>query len=188
MPLDWSPLWLSLRYAGWATLFATMVGWPLGWLLARRRFAGRDLLDAFASLPLVMPPAVLSYYLLAALGRWRLVFHWRAAVALSAIYTLPLLLRLSRAAFEAVDAGFENAARGLGAGEWRILWRITLPLAWRGLLGAVLAGGARAFVDFGITGIVAEEGGSAWLLLPVGVAALGALYAGNRLRREWVEA
>jgi molybdate transport system permease protein len=147
--------------------------------LGRRRFAGRDLLEACANLPLLMPPAVLAYYLLAALGRWHLVFHWRAAVAVSAVYILPLLLRWPG------DGGFENAARSLGAGEWRVLWRITLPLAWRGLLGAVLAGFARAAADFGITVMVAGQGASGWLLLPIGVAALAALYGGKRLRREW---
>ena len=80
MPLDWSPLWLSLRYAGWATLLASLVALPLAWILARRRFPGSAFLDAAATLPLVLPPAVLVYYLLAALGRWPLHFSWHAAV------------------------------------------------------------------------------------------------------------
>ena len=80
MPLDWSPLWLSLRYAGLATLLATLLALPLAWLLAHRRFPGCELLDAAANLPLVFPPAVLAYYLLAALGRWPLKFNWHAAV------------------------------------------------------------------------------------------------------------
>jgi molybdate transport system permease protein len=171
-----------LRYAGWATLFSLIVAWPLAWLLARREYPGRDLLEACANLPLLMPPTVLAYYLLAALGRWHLVFHWRAAVAVSAVYTLPLLLRWPD------DGRFENAARALGAGEWRILWRITLPLAWRGLLGAVVAGFARAAADFGLTVMVAGQGSSGWLLLPIGGMALAALYGGKRLRREWVAA
>ena len=145
-------------------------------------------MDALANLPLLMPPAVLAYYLLASLGRWGIVFHWRAAVILSAIYTLPLLLRISRDGLEAVDGGFENAARSLGAGEWRVLCRITLPLAWRSLLGALIAGYARAFADFGATAIVANKTASAWLLLPIAVAALAALYGGMRLRREWMAA
>src|ERR1019366_487653 len=157
MPLDWSPLWLSLRYAGLATLFAILVALPLAWLLARRPFPGCELLDAAATLPLVLPPAVLVYYLLAALGRWPLHFSWHAAVALSAIYTLPLLLRMTRAGLAAVDHRFENAARGLGAGEWRPFSRVTLPLAWRALLGAVLAGFVRAFADFGATAVVAND-------------------------------
>ena len=99
MLLDWSPLWLSLRYAGWATLLAMLVALPLAWLLARRRFPGSELLDAVATLPLLLPPAVLVYYLLVALGRWPLHFSWHTAVGLSAIYTLPLMLRMIRARF-----------------------------------------------------------------------------------------
>ncbi len=191
MPLDWSPLWLSLRYSGWATLLAVLPAVPLAWLLARRTFPGARLLDAAASLPLLAPPAVLAYYLLAALGRWRLVFHWRAAVWLSAVYTLPLLLRMSRAGLEAVDPAFENAARGLGAGEWRVFFRIALPLAWRALLAAVLAGFARAFFDFGATALLAagvRDAAAAGFLALIAAAALAALYAGNRLRRPRVPA
>jgi len=186
MPLDWSPLWLGLRYAGLATLLAMLAAGPLAWLLARCRFPGSDLLDAAANLPLVLPPAVLAYYLLATLGRWTMHFSWHAAVAVSALYTLPLLFHMSRAGLAAVDHSFENAARGLGAGEWHTFWRITLPLAWRALVAAVLAGFARAFVDFGATAIVAGNSGTAWLLSPIAALALAALYFGNRLRRGQV--
>jgi molybdate transport system permease protein len=185
MPLDWSPLWLSLRLAGLATLLSILAGLPLAWLLAHRRFPGCDLLDAAANLPLILPPAVLVYYLLAALGRWPLRFSWHAAVAVSAIYTLPLLLRMTRAGLAAVDHSFENAARVLGAGEWRTFWRVTLPLAWRAILAAVLAGFARAFADFGATAIFAGNAGTAWLL-PLAAIALAALYIGNRVRRGQV--
>lgn len=185
MPLDWSPLWLSLRYAGSATLLASLVAVPLAWLLAHRRFPGCELLDAAANLPLIAPPAVLVYYLLAALGRWPLVFHWRVAVVLSAVYTLPLLLRISRAGLEELDGNFEKAARSLQAGEWRIFWRITVPLTWRVLLGAALAGFARAFVDFGATFLVARAAGPAavWIAALVAAVALAAFYGGNRLGR-----
>jgi len=186
MPLDWSPLWLGLRYAGLATLLAMLVALPLAWLLARHRFPGSELLDAAANLPMVLPPAVLVYYLLAASGRWPLRFNWHAAVAVSAVYTLPVLLRMARAGLAAVDHSLENAARGLGAGEWRTFWRITLPLAWRALLAALLAGFVRAFADFGATAIVAGSAGTAWLLLPIAAAALAVLYIENRLRRRQV--
>jgi len=185
MPLDWSPLWLSLRYAGLATLLATLLALPLAWLLAHRRFPGCELLDAAANLPLVFPPAVLAYYLLAALGRWPLKFNWHAAVGVSAIYTLPLLVRMTRAGLQAMDHGIENAARSLGAGEWRIFWRVTLPLAWRAPFGAVLAGFARALADFGATVIVASGAATGWLL-PLAAVALAALYIGNRVRRAQV--
>jgi molybdate transport system permease protein len=188
MPEDWSPLWLSLRYAGMSTLFSMLAALPLARLLAHRRFLGCELLDAAASLPLVLPPAVLVYYLLAALGRWPLRFNWHAAVVLSAIYTLPLLLKMSRAGLEAVDHSFENAARGLGAGEWRTFRLVTMPLAWRALFAALLAGFARAFADFGITAIVASYSATGWLLLFVAAVALAALYIGNRMRRGQVSA
>jgi molybdate transport system permease protein len=138
-----------------------------------------------ANLPLLAPPAVLVYYLVAGLGRWPLHFSWPAAVGVSAIYTLPLLLRMMRAALAAVDHSVENAARGLGAGEWRTFRLIALPLAWRALGGAVLAGFARAFVDFGATAVVAGSGGLAWFL-PIAAVGLASLYIGNRLRRGQV--
>ncbi|MGO4880046.1 MAG: molybdate ABC transporter permease subunit [Bryobacteraceae bacterium] len=156
MPLDWSPLWLSLRYAGLATAFAALVALPLAWLLTHRHFPAREMLAAFADLPLLLPPAVLVYYLLSELRRWPLRFSWRAAIVVSAIYTLPVLLRMMRAGLEAPGPGFENAARSLGAGEWRVFLRVTLPLAWRALLTAILVGFVRAFVDFGATLIVAR--------------------------------
>ena len=187
MPFDWSPLWLSLRYAGLATLFASLLGVPLACALAHRRFPGSTLLDSLADLPLVLPPAVLVYYLLAALGRWPLAFDWNAAVVLSTIYTLPLVLRIARAGLEAVDQGFENAARSLGASGWRIFWRITTPLAWRALLAAILAGFARALADFGLTAILAlgtnDALGSASLLALIAAASLAALYLGNHVQR-----
>jgi molybdate transport system permease protein len=187
MTFDWSPLWLSLRYAGVATLFSILLGVPLAWWLAHGSFAGRDLLDAIANLPLILPPAVLAYYLLAAIGRWPLVFNWHVAVGLSTVYTLPVMMRMSRAAFAAADPSFADAARGLGAGEWRIFWRVTVPLAGRALTAAVLASFARAYADFGITAIVARHSGNAndtgALLLLVGAVAFAALYAGNRMRR-----
>jgi len=186
MPLDWSPLWFSLRYAGAATLVAMLLALPLAWLLEGRRFPGCDLLDAAASFPLVFPPAVLAYYLLAVLGRWTLQFSWHAAMALSAIYTLPLLVRMNRAGLQAMDHSLENAARSLGAGEWRTFWRVTMPLTWRALAAAILAGFVRAFADFGATVIVASPAGSGWLLLPIAAVALAALYIGNRMRRAQV--
>jgi molybdate transport system permease protein len=159
----------------------------LAWLLARGPFPGCELLDAAASLPLVLPPAVLVYYLIAAQGRWPVVFNWHAAVALSTACTLPLVLWISRPGFEAVDRSFENAARGLGASDWRVLWRITIPLVWRALLAAALAGFARSLADFGLTIMVAAGVAGvttlALLALAIAIIGLGALYLGNRMRR-----
>ena len=173
---------LSLRYAAAATLLASLIALPLARLLARRRFPGSDLLDAAAGLPSIFPPAVLAYSLTAAR------FSWNAALVLSVIWTALLLVRIFRADLEAVDHSFENAARSLGAGEWRLFWRVSVPLGWRALTTAVLAGFARAFADFGAAMVVKDPAGTGWLIAPVAAAALAALYFGNRMRRARVPA
>ena len=182
MPLDWSPFWLSLRYAALATLLAALVALPLAWLLVHRPFPGRALIDAAATLPLILPPAVLVYYFVSALGRWKLRFSWDAAVAVSAVYTMPVLLLAIRGGLDGVERDFLNTARGLGAGEWRTFWRVTLPLALPALLPAVLAAFARAFADFMATAVVARNVG-AWWMLPAAVLALAAVFFANRANR-----
>jgi molybdate transport system permease protein len=164
MDIDWFPLWLSLRVAALSTLVALLLGLWLAWLLARRDFRGRDVVDAAVTLPLVLPPTVLGYYLLVLLGRasplgkfyeWifgqPLVFTWQAAVLAALIHSAPLLIKSARAALEAVDSSYERAARTLGAGEWRIFWRVSLPLAWNSILAATALAFARSLGDFGIT-------------------------------------
>jgi molybdate transport system permease protein len=166
--IDWFPLSLSLRVALVATAIVVVVGVALGWLLARRRFFGRELLDAFVTLPLVLPPTVLGYYLLVALGRSSfigrliesvtgepLVFTWRGAVIAAASGALPLVVKTTRAAIAAVDSDLEDAARTLGQSEWRVFWRVTLPLAARGILAAAMLAFARSLGDFGATLMVA---------------------------------
>src|SRR5690606_24168221 len=119
----------------------------VGYLLARRRFPGADLLDAILTLPMVMPPTVLGYYLLVLLGRngplgeWlsatfgiNLIFTWQGAVIAAAIVAFPLTFKAARAAFESVDPQYEQAARVLRLNEVAIFFRVTLPLAWRGIL------------------------------------------------------
>jgi molybdate transport system permease protein len=164
----WTPLLLSLKVAGCAIAIDLALGLALGYLLARRRFPGRDLLDAVLTLPLVLPPTVLGYYLLVVigtqgpLGAWllatfdiRLIFTWQAAVLAAAIVSLPLVLKSARAAFEAIDPDFEQAARTLGLSEAAIFLRIALPLAGRGILAGTLLAFARAMGEFGATLMVA---------------------------------
>jgi len=166
--IDWFPLWLSLRVATLATVISTVVGLALAYLLARGRFAGRDLLESLVTLPIALPPTVLGYYLLVLLGResalgawWEslfgapLVFTWKAAVVAACFHSVPLLVRAARAAFESVDTTLENAARSLGAGEWKVFWRVTLPLAKRSVIAATLFAFARALGDFGVTIMIA---------------------------------
>ncbi len=163
----WIPLLLSLKVAGWATLLATLAGTAAAYGLSRWRWPGRDLLDALLTLPLVLPPTVLGYYLLVLLGRrgvigevlakWNieLVFTWQGAVIAASIVAFPLVFKSARAAFENVDIQLENAARVLGVGEVGIFFRVTLPLAARSILAGVLLAFARALGEFGATLMIA---------------------------------
>jgi molybdate transport system permease protein len=162
------PLVLTLKVAGFATLLALLLGGLAGYLLARFSFWGRDLLDAICTLPLVMPPTVLGYYLIVVIGRrgwigewlWQtfgitLMFTWQGAVFAAAVVAFPLVFKSARAAFEGVDRQLENAARTLGASELRVLFRVTVPLAWRGILAGAMLAFARAMGEFGATLMVA---------------------------------
>jgi molybdate transport system permease protein len=171
MPLgtiDWFPIKLSLLVATAATLIALIAGGGIAWLLARRKFFGRDLIDALVSLPLVLPPTVLGYYLLVLLGTRsalgaflynrfgiRLTFTVFAAVLAAAIHSLPLVTKSLRAAFESVDPVLEEAARTLGLNPLRAFIRVTLPVARRGVLAATALAFARALGDFGVTIMIA---------------------------------
>ncbi|HUK89055.1 MAG TPA: molybdate ABC transporter permease subunit [Blastocatellia bacterium] len=166
--IDWFPLELSLRVAVIATFIVMLVGVGIAWLLARRKFPGREFVDALITLPLVLPPTVLGYYLLVALGQrspigraiefatgLRLVFTWQGAVIASTVGALPLVVKTARASIAAVDINLENAARTLGKTEWQVFWRVTLPLASRGVVAAGMLAFARALGDFGATLMVA---------------------------------
>ena len=165
---DWSPLWLSLRVATIATFLALVFGLWCAHSLANRHFRGKEFLDSLVTLPLVLPPTVLGYYLLVLLGREStfgrlyenltggpLVFTWQAAVVAAFVHSAPLLIKSSRAALESVDSTYEWAARNLGAPEWRVFWQITLPLARRPIAAATALAFARAMGDFGVTIMIA---------------------------------
>ena len=164
----WTALALTLKVAGWATALNLVLGVAVGWLLARRRFPGRDVVDALLTLPMVMPPTVLGYYLLVLIGRrgpiggWLhatfgidLIFTWQGAVIAATIVAFPLVFKSARAAFEAVDPQLEQAARVLGQSEAALFFRVTLPLAWRGIMAGLLLAFARATGEFGATLMVA---------------------------------
>jgi molybdate transport system permease protein len=170
MAIDWFPLWLSLEVAAGATAISLILGIWLAWLLANRQFQGKDLLDAVTTLPLALPPTVLGYYLLVVIGRsswigfaWEkltgsyLVFTWRGAVIASTLHAIPLLVKSSRAALENVDRAFERAGRSLGASEWRLFWRVSIPLARRPIAAATALAFARSMGDFGATLMVAGD-------------------------------
>jgi molybdate transport system permease protein len=168
MSIDWFPLWLSLRVALISTAIAVVGGLWIAYLLANREFRGKETLDAAVTLPLVLPPTVLGYYLLVLLGRasplgrlWEavfgspLVFTWKAAVVASLLHSFPLLVKSARAALESVDRSCERAARTLGASELRLFWRVTLPMARRSILAASALAFARSLGEFGVTLMVA---------------------------------
>jgi molybdate transport system permease protein len=164
----WIALALSLKVALWATAIALVVGVAVGFALARVRFPGRELVDSVLLLPMVLPPTVLGYYLLVLVGRrgwlgaWlesslgiRLVFTWQGAVIAAAIVAFPFVCKSARAAFESVDAQLEEAASVLGLAPLAVFFRVTLPLAARGILAGVLLAFARALGEFGATLMVA---------------------------------
>jgi len=162
------PLLLTLKVAVCATAIACALGVASGYALAYMRWRGRDTVDALLILPLVLPPTVLGYYLLVAFGRksafgnWleqtldvHLVFTWQGAAVAAAIVAFPLVFKASRAAFEAVDPTLEKAGRALGYDNWTVFARVTLPLAWRGIVAGAMLAFARAMGEFGATLMVA---------------------------------
>ena len=165
---DWFPLLLSLKVAAVATLLALVGGTALGWLFARVRFFGSGVLEAVLMLPLVLPPTVIGYGILVAMGRrgpigawlrehfdYTVIFSWHGAVLASAVVALPLVLKSAGAAFAGVDRTVEAAARTLRQSPWSVFVRVTLPLAWPGLLAGTLLAFARAMGEFGASLMVA---------------------------------
>jgi molybdate transport system permease protein len=155
---------LSVQVALLATLVNALLGIPLAYLLARRVFFGKTLVDLLVTLPLVLPPTVTGYYLIVVLGRrgwlgaplyeltgWTVAFTWYAAVIAATVMALPLLVRTARAAIESVDRDLEKAAYTLGRPEWRTALEVTLPLAGRGILAGLVLAFARALGEFGAT-------------------------------------
>ena len=160
----WVSLALTLKVALWATALNLLLGVAAGWVLARRRFIGRELVDAVLTLPLVLPPTVMGYYLLVVigkrgwLGQWladsfgiNLIFSWQGAVLAATVVAFPLILKSARTAFETVDPQLEMAARVLGLGEWAVFFRVTVPMAWPGILAGTLLVFARSLGEFGAT-------------------------------------
>ena len=155
---------LTLRTAALATILIVPPGLAVAWLLARRRWYGKSLLETLVALPLVMPPVATGLILLKLLGRrgpvgrlldLDVVFTWRAVVIAMMVMSFPLLVRTARVAFEEVNPRFEQLARTLGASETRLFFTITLPLAARGIVAGMLLAFARAIGEFGATILVA---------------------------------
>ena len=163
-PAEWEVIGLSLKVSLVAMAAALPVAYALAWLLARRSFPGKLLLDALVHLPLVIPPVVTGWLLLLAFGRngpagafldhtfgLTLVFNWTGAALAAGVMALPLMVRAMRLSIEAVDRRLVEAARTLGAGRWRAFRTITLPLSLPGILAGMVLGFARSIGEFGAT-------------------------------------
>jgi len=194
--MDLTPLLLTIKVSLVATVFTVALGLALAWVMAKRSFPGKELLDVLIMQPLVIPPTVLGYYLLSAfgasspVGRFfesigiNIVFTWKGAVIAALISSLPLFVKPARAALEGVGTELEDAARLLGKTEAQIIRTITLPLAWRGIIAGAVMAFARATGEFGATLMVAGNIPGLTETLPIAIydaVQSGDAYAANIL-------
>ncbi len=193
----WQALRLSLLVVSVATLVITVIGTAFGYLLAKRQFRGREILDAFLTLPMVLPPTVTGYYLILLLGRrgligrplyqvtgWSVTFTWVAAVIAATVIALPLMVRSARAAIESVDPRYEMVSYTLGKSEFETFFRITLPLARRGILAGIVLSFARAFGEFGATLMLAGNIPGRTQTMPLAI--FEAVVSGEDERAKWM--
>ncbi len=180
--MDLFPLYITIKVSLIATACAITVGLILAWVMAKKAFWGKGILDALVMQPLVIPPTVLGYYLLVAFGSSgpvggfleetlgiEVVFTWKGAVLAAFISSLPLFVKPARAAFEGVGADLENAARLLGKTELQVIRTVTLPLAWRGLFAGAVMAFARATGEFGATLMIAGNIPGLTQTLPIAI-------------------
>jgi molybdate transport system permease protein len=166
--MDYSPLILSLWISVLATSIIAVLGILIGYVLARKRFFGRTLLDAFTTLPMILPPTVTGYYLIILLGKngiignyiykltgWSVMFTWQAAVIAATVVAIPIMIKSATAAIESVDLEYEKAAFILGKTEFETFFLVTLPLAKKGLIAGLVLSFARALGEFGATIMIA---------------------------------
>jgi molybdate transport system permease protein len=162
------PLRLSLQVALAATVLVVLIGTLMSFILARKTFRGKELLDILLTLPLVLPPTVVGYYLILFMGRngllgkylfhwtgWSIMFTWYAAVLASFIVALPLMIKTTRAAFESVDQNLVKVSYTLGRGELKTFFKVILPLSKKGMIAGAVLSFARAMGEFGATLMVA---------------------------------
>jgi molybdate transport system permease protein len=167
--MDWSPVWISLATSFTATAITMVAGLAVAAWRERRPGPGLAVIDALLLLPLVLPPTVVGFFLLLLCGRKgpigkillhfgaRVVFSWPATVIAAAVVSFPLMYLTARAALEQVDAHVLEAARTLGASEWRVFREVALPLAWPGILAGTILAYARALGEFGATLMLAGD-------------------------------
>jgi len=168
MAFDFTPIILSLKVAVAAVIIVVLTGIPLAGHMARRNFKGKDMVEAVATLPLVLPPSVVGFTLLWLFGKHgplgqffeqvfhvTVVFNLAGAVIAAAVVSFPLMYQAAKASIEGVDRTLENAARTLGAGELRVFFTITLPLSWPGIVSGFVLSFARSLGEFGATLMIA---------------------------------
>jgi molybdate transport system permease protein len=166
--MDYSPLVLSLWVSILATSIIAVLGTLIAYVLARKRFFGRTMLDAFTTLPMILPPTVTGYYLIILLGKngiignqiykltgWSIMFTWQAAVIAATVVAIPIMIKSAKAAIESVNIEYEKAAFTLGKTEIETFFLVTLPLAKKGLIAGLILSFARALGEFGATIMVA---------------------------------
>lgn len=167
MTMDFSPLWISMKTAVTATIVTFFLGIAAAWFVAGYRGKLKGMIDGVLTLPMVLPPTVVGFFLLIVFGRngpvgkllyffgTQIIFSWWATVIAAAVVAFPLMYKAARGAFEQVDRNVIYAARTLGVSEWRIFWRVTVPLAWPGVAAGTVLAFARALGEFGATLMVA---------------------------------
>jgi molybdate transport system permease protein len=166
--MNYSPLILSLWVSALATSIIAVFGTFIAYVLARKRFLGRTMLDAFTTLPMVLPPTVTGYYLIILLGKngiignyiykltgWSIMFTWQAAVTAATVVAIPIMIKSAKAAIESVDIEYEKAAFTLGKSEIETFFLVTLPLAKKGVIAGLILSFARALGEFGATIMIA---------------------------------
>ena len=167
MNFDLSPAWISIKVTFIATIIVFFLGLSIAWWMTNYRGRWQGLLDGIFTLPLVLPPTVAGFGILLLIGKHgpvgkflnlfgvNIIFSWYAAVIASVVVAFPLMYKTSKGAFEQIDANILNAARTLGVSEWKVFWRVSVPLAWPGIAAATALSFARSMGEFGATLMVA---------------------------------
>ena len=165
--MDFSPLWISLKTAFLATIITSIIGIFISYKMANYKGRGRGLIDGIFTLPLILPPTVIGFFLLLLCGKngfvgkifmnfnKNIIFSWSATVIAATVVAFPMMYRTCRSAFEQIDKNMISAARTLGLSETKIFFKIAMPLAWPGIIGGLVLSFARALGEFGATLMIA---------------------------------
>ncbi len=165
--MDLTPIWISLKTSVAATLVTFITGIAAAWFIANYRGRLKGIIDGILTLPMVLPPTVLGFFLLLIFGKRgpigsllydlgiTVIFSWPATVIAAAVVSFPMLYKTARGAFEQIDRNIVNAARTLGVNEWKVFWKVSVPLAWPGIAAGTALAFARALGEFGATLMVA---------------------------------